>query len=410
VEVFCRIPLAALAPLAGGSREAAYRIAVSVRDSNALELWGRSWSQAVAGSLLGVGGASSAEHFQFAARPGRYAIEVVVTDSGSGRVLRQRAEIAAYARRPHASDLLLAGAVRRAATGDTTPRGGEVRKGALFLETTGRPIATPERAQLGYYLELYAQRPETAAVAARILDVAGKQYAATEAQRIALPVGGGAATAVLDLSGLPPGDYRLELKIATTDSQLVREGSFGMTGFGRRQEAVETDTLAALSEAKLDSMYAPLVYLLGPDERGVYKGLTVEGKRTFLRQFWKKRDPGPATARNEAEERFYATVADANRRFREGGGGGVPGWRTDRGRIFIRYGPPDEILDRGHSGAAQPYLVWKYTKGKPQKFVFLDRTSFGNYELVWTDERSEPSRPDWQQEMGPAAVQDVQRF
>ena len=86
------------------------------------------------------------------------------------------------------------------------------------------------------------------------------------------------------------------------------------------------------------------------------------------------------------------------------------GWRTDRGRIFIRYGPPDEVLDRRQTGSARPYLVWKYTKGKQQKFVFVDATSFGTYELVWTDERSEPSRPDWQQRLGPAAVQDVQRF
>ena len=419
VEVFCRIPLATLAPLAGGSREAAYRVAVSVRDSSGLELWNRSWSQTVAGSLVGVAGASGAEHFQFAARPGRFAIEVAVTDSGSGRLLRQRTEIAAYAHRPHASDLLVAGAVRRAATGDTTPRGGEVRKGALFLETTGRPRATPEHAQLGYYLELYAQRPETAAVAARVLDAAGKQYAATDVQRIALPVGGGAATAMLDLSGLPPGDYRLKLIVETADSQVVREASFGMTGFGRRGDvasapdldaAAGTDTLAELPEVKLDSMYAPLVYLLGPDERGVYRGLTVDGKRTFLRQFWKRRDPTPGTARNEAEEEFYRTVGEADRRFREGGGGGVRGWRTDRGRIFIRYGPPDEVLDRSQAGATRPYVVWKYTKGKRQKFVFLDSTAFGNYELIWTDQRSEPSRPDWQEELGPAAVQDVQRF
>ena len=146
VEVFCRIPLAALAPLAGGSREAAYHVAVSVKDSSGLRLWNSSWSQAVTGSLLGVEGASSAEHFQFTARPGRYAIEVVVTDSASGRTRRQVVEVSAYPQRPRASDLLVAGAVRRAGAGDTTPRSGEIRKGALLLETSGRPVATPEHA------------------------------------------------------------------------------------------------------------------------------------------------------------------------------------------------------------------------------------------------------------------------
>ena len=155
-------------------------------------------------------------------------------------------------------------------------------------------------------MELYAQRPETASVTARVLDGAGKQYAVTEAQRIALPVGGGVATAMLDLSGLPPGDYRLKLVVETADSQVVREASFGMTGFGRRGGGSDlpapTDTLAGLSEAKLDSIYAPLVYMMAPEERGVYTRLTADGKRTFLRQFWKRRDPTPGTARNEAED------------------------------------------------------------------------------------------------------------
>ena len=147
-----------------------------------------------------------------------------------------------------------------------------------------------------------------------------------------------------------------------------------------------------------------------PDERGVYPGLTPEGKRSYLRQFWKKRDPTPGTARNEAEDQFYATVAAANREFREGGAAAVPGWRTDRGRIYIRYGPPDEVLDRGQAGSTRPYVVWKYTARKRQRYVFLDATSLGNYELIWTDDRRESSRPDWQTLLGAAAVDEVQRF
>jgi GWxTD domain-containing protein len=411
VEVFCRIPLGGVAPLTA-SGNGAYRIALSVRDSTGLELLSSAWSQAIAATVRGAQGAASAEHMQFTARPGRYAIEAAVTDSASGRVRRQRTEVVAYPQRPAASDLLLVRALRRAGAGDTTPRSGEVRKGALLLETSGRPLATPERAQVGYYLELYAQRPETASVVAQVLDGAGKQYAATEGQQIALPAGGGTATAMLDLGGLPPGDYRLKLIVATRDSQLVREAAFGMTGFAPQPaEVAAPDSLATLSEAKLDSMYAPLVYLVTPEERGVYGGLTPEGKRSYLRQFWKRRDPTPGTARNEVEDEFYRIVADADRQFREKGGAAVPGWRTDRGRIFIRFGPPDDVLSRTQPKmGTRPYLAWKYTKGKLRKFVFLDSTSMGTYELIWTDDRSEPSRPDWQQELGPEAVQDVQQF
>ena len=88
----------------------------------------------------------------------------------------------------------------------------------------------------------------------------------------------------------------------------------------------------------------------------------------------------------------------------------MPGWRTDRGRIFIRYGAPDEVLDRVQAGSSRPYQVWKYTGRKAHKFIFLDTSLLGNYELIWTDERREPSRPDWQELLGPEALDDAQRF
>jgi len=414
VEVFCQVPLASLGALADRSRQAAYRVAVSVRDSTSLELLRQSWVRTVDGSLLGVAGAASAEHFQFAGPPGRYVVEVAITDSASGRVTRQRTVVTAYAQRPAASDLVVVSAVRSAGAGDTAPRAGEFQRGSLFLETSGRPVATSEQARLGYYLELYAARAETVSVAGRVVDGGGKQLVATSPQRIVVPVGGGATTAMLDLSGLPPGRYRLELVLDTPDSQVVRGAPFGINALGSRPLAPAgreaSDSLTGLTEAQLDSMYAPLVYLMGPGERGIYPPLTVEGKRAFLRQFWAKRDPTPGTAANEFEAVFYRTVAEADNRFHEGGASGVPGWRTDRGRIFIRYGAPDEVLDRPQAGSSRPYQVWKYTGRKPRKFIFLDTSLLGNYELIWTDERREPSRPDWQELLGSEALDDAQRF
>ena len=120
--------------------------------------------------------------------------------------------------------------------------------------------------------------------------------------------------------------------------------------------------------------------------------------------------PTVAALISAEEERFYGGIAEANRRFREGGAAEIPGWRTDRGRIFIRYGPPDETLSRPQSGSAAPYEVWKYTKTRVRKFVFYDVTRFGNYALIWTNERREPSRPNWQELLGPEAAEDVGRF
>jgi GWxTD domain-containing protein len=170
------------------------------------------------------------------------------------------------------------------------------------------------------------------------------------------------------------------------------------------------DPFGTVSEAKLDSLYGPLINLMRADERGRYGGLAVDGKRTYLRQFWQRRDPTPETPRNEAMESFYARVTTVNRMFREGGAAEIPGWRTDRGRIYLRYGAPDAVLSRPQPPATNPYEVWRYERRRALKFVFFDLTRFGNYSLIWTNDRFESSRPDWRLLLGPAALEDVARF
>jgi GWxTD domain-containing protein len=415
VEAFLQVPvgrLSGLARLEGGG--AAYRVSVSVRDSAGAQLMAESWTQAVPAEALQQRNASTVEHFRFAAQPGRYTLDVAVTDSASKRVSRTRAEVQTYRAPPRASDLLLASGIRQAAReGDTVPRDGEIRKGSLFLQSSGRPTLTPELSEVGYYLELYPQRSETATVAVRVSGAAGNQVVATAPQPIALDTSGGATRGMVDLAGLPPGEYRLEVAVTTADSVLVRSAAFRMAGFDQeaaRSAPAAHDVFAALSERALDSLYDPLIYLMSAEEQGISSSLTVEGKRTFLRRFWAARDPAPATPHNQAMTAFYGAITEANRRFREGGAAQVVGWRTDRGRIFIRYGPPDEVLSRPQAGSSRPYEVWKYARVRARKFVFLDVTSFGHYELIWTDERREPSRPNWRELLGPEAVEDVERF
>jgi len=170
------------------------------------------------------------------------------------------------------------------------------------------------------------------------------------------------------------------------------------------------DRFTDATTAQLDSLYGPLLYLMQADERGIYPTLTPSGKRDYLRRFWARRDPTAGTAENELEEEFYKHIAEANRRFREGGAAQIPGWRTDRGRIFIRLGPPDEVLSRPQPPGSLPYEVWKYTRQRQLKYCFVDLTRFGNYVLLWTNDRLEPSEPNWRQLLGYEAYEEVVRF
>lgn len=181
-------------------------------------------------------------------------------------------------------------------------------------------------------------------------------------------------------------------------------------GAQQRDSSPSHDRFADATEARLDTLYGPLLYLMQADERGIYSTLTVSGKRDYLRRFWARRDPTPGTPENEFEGEFYARTAEADRKFREGGAATIPGWRTDRGRIYLKYGPPDEILSRPQPPGTLPYEVWKYTRGKLRKYCFLDLTRFGNYVLIYTNDLHEPSRPNWYQLLGPEASEDVLRF
>jgi GWxTD domain-containing protein len=416
VDVFGRVHLRVVSPLSSpGGSGAAYRVVFAVRDSNNLTLMSESWSQGVPAGLLALAGSSTVEHTTFAAQPGRYVVDMTVTDSATGRVTRKSVELMAYRATPAASDLLLASGMRPVSGSDTVAGPGEVRKGSAFLQTSGNEVLTPRKAGLAYYLELYAAHPETVTVSLRVLREDGGQVVALPSNLVPLGVGGGVLQQMLDLSGLPPGRYRLETTIVGPDSTVTRSAAFRMAGFETESAVAAVGTSArtpfsTMTEQQLDDAYDPLIYLMRSDEQGIYSTLSVEGKRQYLKRFWARRDSTPGAGANEAMRVFYSRIGEANLRFREGGASEVPGWRTDRGRIYIRYGEPEEKLRRPQAGSTAPYEVWKYTRGRVLKFVFLDLTRFGNYSLIFTNDRHELSRPDWQALLGPEALTDVDQF
>src|SRR2546421_11841302 len=264
--------------------------------------------------------------------------------------------------------------MRAAGPGDTALASSELRKGGVIIEAADRPLLTPQRAQLGYYLERYSQTPETAAVSVRIVRGDTATVVKPPPQLVPFGVGGGITRGMVDLAGLPPGDYGFEVSVKGHDTTVTRRAPFRMGGMetvAMTAPEVPPDIFAQLSEPQLDTLYGPLVYLMTSDEMGIYSTLTIQGKRDFLRRFWAKRDPTPGTAVNERQVDFYARIKEANRRFREGGAAEIPGWRTDRGRIFIKYGPPGEGLPRPQAGNTPPYGVWEYTRRPALEDVFL---------------------------------------
>lgn len=131
-----------------------------------------------------------------------------------------------------------------------------------------------------------------------------------------------------------------------------------------------------------------VVYIITTEERAAFLKLTADEERDkFIEQFWSRCNPTPGTLNNVFKEEHYRRIAYANGHYASPSG--VAGWQTDRGHMYIAWGPPDEI--ESHPGESQrPYAweVWMYRHGKgvgdkaPITFRFIDRTGTGDYHLA----------------------------
>jgi GWxTD domain-containing protein len=111
------------------------------------------------------------------------------------------------------------------------------------------------------------------------------------------------------------------------------------------------------------------IFLMLPDK---------ESREEFIEDFWTKRDPDPYSDENEFKDEFYDRIGFANKRFIEG----IPGWKTDRGRIYIYLGPPDKIEQRPYINDPniKGFIWWGYYKYR-LGVEFIDNNGDGRYSL-----------------------------
>jgi GWxTD domain-containing protein len=139
-----------------------------------------------------------------------------------------------------------------------------------------------------------------------------------------------------------------------------------------------------------------VVYIITDDERKAFKQLSNDEERDqFIEAFWQRRDPTPDTEENEFKEEHYRRIAYANEHF----AAGIPGWKTDRGRIYITFGPPDEIESHPSGGTYErpmeegggetstyPFEDWRYRylEGVGQDVVieFVDTCMCGDFHMT----------------------------
>jgi GWxTD domain-containing protein len=138
-----------------------------------------------------------------------------------------------------------------------------------------------------------------------------------------------------------------------------------------------------------------VVYIITDEEKQAFKRLkTDEERQQFVEQFWLRRDPTPDTEENEFKEEHYRRIAYANDHYASG----IPGWKTDRGMIYIKYGPADEVDSHPSGGSYErpyeegggetstyPFETWRYRYidgiGTNIMIEFVDTTMSGEYHI-----------------------------
>ncbi len=393
-----------------------YLVGVTVRDSAGQALMQEGWQQNPI-PLDDVASAANLEILEFEVAPGRYRLGVSVQDSITGNEYRDSLVLEGFREPPLVSDLVLSRSVRAAKPEDSLPRGGDWRHGNLVITATPYLRLSVVKPELYYLVEAYAAGPDTAVMTSQVLNDAGQVVVQTRPRGLQVAAGGSVLTGGVNLTGMPQGEYLFRLTLELGGQEAVREARFSV----RALEAAPVATaggansdeayFGAMTEEQLDSAQAPLVIIARPGELNVYSaGMSAQAKARFLIEFWRRLDPNPNDGVNLAREAFYARITEADKLYRESGRSRVQGWRTDRGRIFLKYGPPDETYRRPEEGQTAAVEVWRYTRGRNRFYIFMDRTRLGAYQLLHSNEVTEPGRPDWQTQLGFYGVEAVERF
>jgi GWxTD domain-containing protein len=161
----------------------------------------------------------------------------------------------------------------------------------------------------------------------------------------------------LPLDKLWMGSYRLRLTARSGDQETVRNVDFEMD-----------ETVITLDHNPAESI-ALIRYIASADEIDALERAAPEDRQKAWDEFWASRGP-------DFKEEFFSRVRYANEHFSSLG----PGWKTDRGMVYIQYGTPDQIESYPHNIDTLPYEVWSYFSLR-RRFVFVDYDGFGRYEL-----------------------------
>ena len=348
------------------------------------------------------------EQVRAAVPPGEYELAVTVAPEGESEVeLRRDLRVPDYAGGQGAalSDVQLARAITQA----EDPADPLVKSG-LRVNPNPDGFYGEGVPNVAYYAEVY--RPPASGNEYTLLayladsDQAGPPQGRQNRQsRAVRPVD--VVVGRLDVSDVPSGIYYLRLVVLDDANEAVAEQTKRVyvinpdverPNAGIAEMDYEATLFAAMGEEELERSLRQVRVISNSREESQMRALTTDNdRRQFLAAFWRSRDSDAQPGVNDAMRQFSERLALVNDRFNELG---KDGFETDRGRVYIKYGPPSEIERNLFDSALYPHEIWAYDSlpGEGRAvFVFADRFGSNVYDLIHSDVTGETSVANWQQ-------------
>lgn len=343
--------------------------------------------------------------------PGSYAIGVTAIDDVSKATGHAATTITVPefgATGLESSDLELAYEIREV----DSASGGKQRlakEGWLVIPNPAGRYRSGQDTLLYMYAELYgldttAGPTGTFAVGYRVKDSLGNDVADFGGARFAKPGRTAVITKALNIRDLPAGNYHLIMEAVDQDTP-------GHTLKTKAFAVVDPDAPAAgmtVTETDAQLMTDIAWYFFSEAEKARVKELSPEGKKNFVRQFWRGLDDDPATPENPVYDDAVRRFAYANEYFSLNDARSN-GWRTDRGRVLIMYGFPSNESEEELPGMGYPMIKWEYhTIEGGVVFLFVNDEKAGakDFRLVHSTHPRELSDPIWMQRYRRAAPED----
>lgn len=350
------------------------------------------------------------EQVRLAVAPGEYEVDVAIAPEGTSEVralLNVTVPNYADAEGTAISAIQLASDIQQA-----TEATADVAKSGLAVQPNPDAFFGGPSAAVKYYAEIYGP-PADADEYTLLTFVAesdGGQPMPDHQRRSQRPAREvDVIVGQLPVADLPSGIYFLRLVVLNEANEAVAEQSkrfFVINPDVERPQAAaglmtyEETLFAAMGEEELEINVEHARVLADNQEQAEIAAITTDDdRRRFLTRFWADRDVDGNPAANEARRAFYDRLRYVEDRFNEHT---REAYETDRGRIYLTYGPPTEVDRRVFDADRYPHEIWFYDNipGEGRSiFVFVDRFSANSYDLVHSDVTGETSLPQWETEV-----------